>query len=71
MRTDEAVTVMDMHDKLKAEIASLRAALKDAAGAVERLAFVMPAPNNYTPQFVQLANVMRLRSDEQTAGDQS
>ena len=55
-------TDLDLH----AEIKRLRAVLKDAADAVERVAFKMEAPNNYTPQFVQIATMMR--GHEQSAG---
>lgn len=33
--------------------------LKDFAEAVEALAFKMPAPNDWTPQFVQLAQAAK------------
>jgi hypothetical protein len=36
------------------EIERLREALRKAGAAVERLAFKMPPPNVWTPQFVQL-----------------
>lgn len=45
--------------KLEAEIDRLRALFRITAGQIERLAFDMPAPNDYTPQFVMLANDIR------------
>lgn len=43
----------------EAEIARLRQLVKSFSAAVERNAFAMPAPNIYTPIFVQLANTAR------------
>lgn len=48
---DQAADDIDERD---AEIERLREALRKAGAAVERLAFKMPPPNVWTPQFVQL-----------------
>jgi len=37
----------------------LEAVLRATAKAVEALAFEMPSPNPYTPQFVMIANTAR------------
>jgi hypothetical protein len=44
----------------KARIARLEAALRVLCDSVERIAFEMPPPNEYTPQFVQRAQAARL-----------
>ncbi len=60
---------MDVHEAwiaevclaAKARIAEIEAALGQFANAVERLAFEMPPPNVWTPQFMQLAQSAKLR----------
>ena len=44
------------------EIEAMRTAINDlllVADAIEDLAFKMPSPNDYTPQFVMIANTAR------------
>ena len=44
--------------QLEAELENARAALKIAANQVKTLAFKMPPPNEYTPQFVSISMAM-------------
>lgn len=41
---------------------ALRKLIKEFADAVERLAFTIPPPNEFTPQFVQMAQAARRTS---------
>jgi hypothetical protein len=50
---------LDPHGECSAEIRRLQEVIKAYADQVERLAFRMPPPNPYTPDFVMLANGMR------------
>jgi uncharacterized membrane protein YccC len=45
--------------ELRAEIERLRVALGQAADRLEKLAWEIPAPNEWTPNLVWLANAMR------------
>lgn len=55
--------VIELHeqrDEARARVAELEAALGTLCESVERIAFEMPAPNEYTPQFVQRTQAARL-----------
>lgn len=66
IETDDAFTSADFlreaADALAAltrELEEARVGLRLSADQVEKLAFQMPPPNNWTPQFVGLAHAMR------------
>ena len=50
--------VLPDRSKLEAENERLREALRKGGEAVERLAFEMPPPNEWTPQFVALGQAI-------------
>jgi chromosome segregation ATPase len=45
--------------ELRAEIKRLQVTLSQVADRLEKLAFAIPPPNEWTPVLVQLANAMR------------
>lgn len=66
MRTDEAMAVEDLHSALRAEIASLRAALKSILDRYEdqNISHV-----DFRVGAQRVAASALLRTDEQTAGE--
>jgi hypothetical protein len=48
-----------LHDEAADEIERLTALVKLIVDRIERLAFDMPPPNEFTPQFVMLTNAAR------------
>lgn len=55
----------------EAERDTLREAMENFANAVEKLAFERPAPNEYTPRFVQVAVGVRQALNPKEASDET